>query len=373
MITLEVSGLKYEGFTDIKIFRSIEAISGSFEFSATSNKVTSFPIKAGAPCRVFIKNTSVINGYVDSIDVTYDSTMHKITIRGRDRTADLVDSSIVEVKEFVGLGLIQIIRKVLDDHNLSAIKIINEAGADPAPFSESDPSSSPVSQSMFDFIETYARKRQVLLTTDGEGNIVLARSASFKSATQLQNIINGDFNNIKSATISYDFNKRFYKYTLWSGQNPSVDFSGGDTSYESVAVQSGTAIDNSINMRQSRTVEIISETSDSNVNLTDLATWTKNLTKARSTEYEAIVYGYHQDESETTLWKPNILVKVQDNFADINSTLLIKSVEYNLSLDTGSTTVIKLVDKDAYTLQLKVDAATQKSDKKGDDIIFTDS
>lgn len=381
MITLEVNGIKYDGFTDISVTRNIETISGSFNFSATSNDITSFPIAAGDACRVWIGNTSVINGYVEVIRVAYNATSHSISITGRDRTCDIIDSTIVGVKEFQGMTLTAVIQKVLANHGLSDIQVINEAGnvetgqpsvtADSSdPFTDSDPAASPINQTLFEFIESYARKRQVLLTTDGDGNIVLARSATGAASINLENIINGQFNNIKSASVNYDFTKRFYKYTLQSQQNPGatgISF-GADVSYENVAVQTGFALDSDI--RTSRITEVISETSDSTVNLTRLAIWTKNLTRARSTEYECVVQGYHYDEAKTQIWKPNILVKVVDDFANINATLLIKSVEYGLSVDAGSTTTITLVDADSYTLQLKVDAATQKADKKGDDITF---
>ncbi len=370
MITLEASGIPYEGFTEVKIFRSIETISGSFQFSATSSSIQVFPIKAGEPCKAFIGGTQVINGFVDSVSVEYDSGSHRITIAGRDKTADVIDSTIVAVKEFSGLGLVQIIEKVLADNGLPDIQVINEAGVDPAPFPEGDPSSSPVSQTVFDFIEMYARKRQVLLTGDGDGNIVLARSSTETASVTLENIVGGEFNNIKSAIVSYDFTQRFSKYTLQSGQNPAGNPFGATVSLDNVAVQNGFATDASRGMRASRVTEIISETSDTNVNLTQLATWTKNLARARSTEYECIVQGYHQDVDNTTLWKPNILVKVNDEFADINATQLVKSVEYNLSLDGGSATAIVLVDPDSYTLQTQIDAATQKANKKGDEFTF---
>ena len=63
MIVLEVNGVKYEGWTNIKVTRNIETISGSFQFSTTSSDVSNFPIKAAESCKVYIKDTMVINGY----------------------------------------------------------------------------------------------------------------------------------------------------------------------------------------------------------------------------------------------------------------------------------------------------------------------
>lgn len=385
MITLELNGQRYQGWTEISVMRNIETMSGSFNFCATSSNINTFPIKVGSPCKVFIDNTMVVNGYIDTVGVSYSSNDHSISITGRDRTEDIIDSTIVGVKEFQGMNLIQVIQKVLKDNGLTEIKIINEAGNIDAIFPDNDPAATPISQTVFSFIETYARKRQVLLTTDGKGNIVLARGSKYTSSAVLQNQVDGLFNNIKSANVNYDLTKRFYKYTLQSQQNPAAIGIGFDTpggadedvegqeyiqegddvpevDVNSVVVQNGFAIDSSI--RSSRVTEIISKTSDSSVNLTELAEWTKNLARARSKEYTAVVVGHYQDDAKTLPWEPNILVKVIDTFADINATLLIKSVEYKVSLDSGSTSHICLVDSDSYTLQLAIESETEKKKKR---------
>ncbi len=387
MMILEVNGIKYEGWTDVKITRNIEMISGSFHFSATSSNIVLFPIKAAQPCKVYIDKTMVINGYVDSVEVSYDAGSHNISISGRDRTCDLIDGTIVGIKEFQGMELVPIIEKILLNHNLSDIKVINKAGDITAEFPDLPQASSPISQTIFNFIETYARKRQVLLTTDGLGNIVLARAATGSALTGLQNIVNGTHNNILSGKVTYDLTKRFYKYILQSAQNPAVadiayddgsqenDTSDTDTgesqsnesaiqSNESVAVQTGEAIDDSI--RKSRIIETIPKTTASTVDLGDLAEWTKNLAIARSIEYEVTVQDFFHDESKTKVWEPNILVQVNDDFVAINAIMLIKSVEYSLSLGGGSVTTLCLVDKDSYTLQLAIDSETNtKKAKKG--------
>jgi prophage tail gpP-like protein len=51
------------------------------------------------------------------------------------------------------------------------------------------------------------------------------------------------------------------------------------------------------------------------------------------------------------LWEPNKLVLVLDNFNRLGGMLLIRSVRYEESVDTGTTTVIDMTYRDAYTLQ----------------------
>ncbi len=368
MITLEVNGSRFDGFTDISVNRNVENISGSFLFTATSDNVTTFPIEVGSPCRVFIANDSVIDGFVESVQVSYDAGTHSLSIAGRDRTADVIDSSVVGKKEFVGpIGLVDIITRTLTDNGIEGISVTDTTGGI-ASFKEGEFFSAEIGSTVFEFIEKYARKRQVLLTTDGDGNIVLARAGKTSAIATLQNIKNGVDNNILSGNINYDFTQRFNKYTMESQQNPSALSFGADVSVPNVPVQTGTDTDDHI--RSSRQLQIMTGSSDTGGDLKNLATWHANLRRIRSADYSVVVQGFHQDEAATTLWIPNILVQVVDNFADVSATLLIKSVEYNFNITAGSTTTINLVDKDAYTLEANISSAEERVNSKGSNLVF---
>ena len=368
MITIEINGVKFEGFQEISVSKNIETISGSFSFAATSDNVTIFPIKRSDPCKVFINNESVINGFVDTINVSYDSNSHSIGIQGRDRTSDIIDSTVIGVKDFIApITLEGIIRKVLDDNGLSSIPIVNEAGTIET-FPTGTQFSAETGQTVFDFIESYTRKRQVLLTTNGDGDLVIARAGSVSAITSLQNKLDGQTNNIKNARMNYSSISLFNKYVLKSQQNIGALSFGADVDPANAVNRSGEATDSSI--RTTRQLEIPSNTSDDNVDLGNLAVWNANLRRARATTFSVVVQGHHQDEAQTRLWKPNELVQVEDQFADINAILLVKSVEYNLSLSGGSTTTIDLVPKDSYTLQAELDATEANANKQGENLIF---
>lgn len=363
-ITLEISGNRYDGFTSINVFKSIETISGSFNFSATSDNILVFPVQVGSACRVLIDNNPIITGYIENVSVSYDSGTHSLQISGRDKTCDIVDSTAVGKKEFSGpISLTQIITKSLSDNSITDISIINNAGTI-AKFEDSDLFGAEVGETLFSFIEKYARKRQVLLSSNGDGNIVLNRAGSTKALVALENIVGGQTNNIKSGNISYDLTQRFNKYIMQSQLNNSALFDESGTSTDNAVTQTGEATDNKIK-RTSRQLEITSNSSDSSVTLKDLATWHSNLRRARGTTYNVIVQGFYQDEAKTRLWTNNELVQVVDDFADVSATLLIQSVEYNFSLESGSTTNISLVDKDAYTLEANISAAEQRVNDKG--------
>lgn len=368
MITLEINGTRFDGFTEVSVFRSVETISGSFSFVATSNDVTDFPIQAGDACRALIGNDSAIDGFVESLQVSYDSGTHSIATRGRDKTCDVIDSSVVGKKEFVGpISLKNIIETALSDNKITGVSVINEAGTIET-FKEGEFFSAEIGATVFEFIEKYARKRQVLLTTDGSGNIVLARAGTDTAITTLQNIKGGTENNILSANINYDFTQRFNTYTMESQLNPSALSFGAATANTSVVNQSGNNQDSFI--RPSRQLQLMSGSSDNSGDLANLATWHANLRRARSTDYSIVVQSFYQDAAKTALWVPNQLVQVVDEFADVSATLLIRSVEYNLNSTGGSTTTLSLVDKDSYTLEANISNAEARVNKKGSNLTF---
>lgn len=364
MITLEVNGASFNGFTDITVSRSIETMASTFNFTATINNQSTFPIKVNDACKVVIGKVFVINGFVEAVSVNYSPSSHAIQISGRDRTADVIDSSVVGNVSFIApIAFEQVIRNVLDNLGLKNIKVLNQAG-DIAIFTEGEIISGEIGMSAFDFIEEYARKRQVLLTTDGAGNILLTRGSGQVITTMLLNQLGGDRNNIKSSTTNYDNSQRYNSYTVESQINLSGEFSGEVDINTAVDQQGVAPIDSEI--RATRQLVINAEVSSDIQTATERANWEANIRRARSFTYNVKVQGFFAEEDKR-LWQPNFLVKVIDDFASINAFLLIKNVTYNFSNDGGSTTSIDFVVKDAYTLQALQDKLDQQANELGED------
>ncbi len=385
MITIEIAGTKFEGFESVSVSKNIETISGSFALSATSDgpiSTAAFPIRAGDPCKIFIKEETIINGFVDDAEVRYDAFAHVLDITGRDRTEDVIDSTFIVQRAFNSpINLEDVIRTTLrkiDEavggstvFGENGIEILNEVGTIEN-FSTEESVAAEIGQTLFEFFETYARKRQLLLTSNGNGDIVLTRSGPTLVSTVLQHKVGGgEANNIKSGRIKYDHKDLFHTYLMQSQSNPSAFSSikgaiGIDQG--TVADQNGQATDEKI--RKSRRLVIPSKTSDNNADLQKLAEWHRDIRRARQTPYSVVVQGFHQDVEQTKVWTINQLVKVEDDGADVHATLLIKAVDYKLDLQAGSTTTIHLVPPESYALQGKIDAATAKANEQGGFLTF---
>lgn len=366
MIFLEVDGFTYEGFTDISVVCSIGAISGSYTFGVTSSKKVSLPIQEGQSCRVLIDDTPIINGYVETMPIAYDSETHTIQISGRDRTMDAIDSSTV-LKELSGtLSLQAAMRQILDANGLQDIEVINQVSG-LAPFKDGDIESAEVGETVFEYVEKYARKRQVLLTRDGSGNIVITRSGTANSVTALLNVVGGTNNNILSGSGQYSGTELFNKYTVRSQQNPAALDNAGTVSASAISNQSGTVFDN--NVRATRILEIRPDQSGSSDDSKQFATWSRNIRRAKAFSYTAVVEGHYQNEAKTRLWVPNEIVSINDDFigmsSQLNAKMLIDTVEYKQNLKDGTTTIITCVDKNAYTLQSEQDLRDSRANDLG--------
>lgn len=360
-VTLEIDGLNYTGFKSINFSKSIENISGRFNFTAVGSEDLVFPIKRRASCRIKVNNINIINGFVEVIRVRYSERSHKIIIEGRDKTADVIDTQIDGNIEFnTPISLQRVIRQTLDRINATDIGAIDNVG-DLNPYEETELVSAEVGQTAFKFIEKYARKRQVLLTSDNDGNILITRASQEILPVSLQNVIDGEENNIISGDISFDDSRRFNRYRAKSQGNISSMVNAGSTDNENTVNLEGVAFDRDI--RQTRILNFVTENSSDDFTATQRAAWEANIRRTRSFSYRVTVQGATYDG--TNPWPVNRLVQVIDDFGKIDAVLLIRSVNIKIDVDRGSLTDLELVYRDSYTLTPARTAADRRSNIVG--------
>lgn len=355
-INIMINGVEYFDFTDVTITKSIETFAGKFVITTTSTSNIDFPLKVNSECKILVQGEPVINGYIESLIIDYDDKTHSIQVTGRDRTADLVDSTVggSDTSEFQlptkGLTLKQITESLLTKFNLSSIKVIDNHGT--KPFKKGDIVSAEYGTKVFDFLEKYAKKRQVLLTTDGNGDIVFTRTPTKQYITPLL-LSDTEPSTILRGSIRYNNSKRYNKYLCTTQDNPAALDQFIDTSKitspskvagnESV----GQATDNEV--RSSRIYHFESESSSSSEPLNDRAKWEANFRKSQASKWSYTVQG-HIAKDDSMIWKPGYKVLVVDSFANLNSYALISSVEYKFNLTGGSKTVLKLLPDIAFSL-----------------------
>ena len=73
-IYLEVNGVRYEGFTDVIINRSIENFSSEFSFSTTvkedDDRVIQTAFKVQDEVKIYIDEELIITGYIERLNIS---------------------------------------------------------------------------------------------------------------------------------------------------------------------------------------------------------------------------------------------------------------------------------------------------------------
>lgn len=346
-INIKVDGEIYENFTSARVKISLDSVSGSFSFAAVSSGGVQLPFDVGAACEILVNDETVLNGYIEKLEVSYSANGHKILLSGRDKTADLIDSTIQGINLSPPISLKQAIQATLDDIGNTSISITEDAETDDFNKAEEKINGSQ-GRNAFEFVEHLARKRQVLLTRDGNGGIEITKGSGVDSGAKVQNIIGSNDNNIKSGAVSYDLTGRFNKYVIASQLSPVALNFGGETTTKEVVEQCKHEIDSEI--REGRQLVIKAETASSNAQCEKRAVWSSNIRKARGRIYSCIVQGFNNSEGD--LYKPNHLIQVADEFANINAKMLLNSIEFSFDVSEGSISSLAFVDSNAYTLEL---------------------
>lgn len=354
---LEVNGIQYENFTAASVEIRLDALANSFSFEAVAAEGQPLPFKGGDRCRVIVNDTAVLTGFIEVINVSYSAGNHTITVEGRDKTGDLLDSSLDVISDLrAPITLKEIIEKAIDNigptvNIFDKIRVIQEVLIQP--FNPAEDVASPeAGENAFEFIEKYSRKRQVLLTSDGDGNVVITDGSGIPAIGSIQHIIGAADNNVISSSFSFDTTGRFRDYKFASQLNPVPLNAAGETGLATVAGQKGGVSDPDI--RAGRQLILISETPNSDEQNTARSEWEANIRKARGLVYSAIVSGYSVDASDpnTSLWQINRLYQVVDDYLGKSEPMLLNSILFTLDTGEGELTSLGFVDEKAYSLEL---------------------
>lgn len=341
MIELQVNSVAYSDFTEATFTESMDNFSSEFMFMAVSDYRKAFPFVVGDTCSVFIDGTKKLTGYIDVISGSYTSDTHEIIIQGRSKISDLIDSQLESPITIVGSVTLQAFTEIiLNSAGITGVEVTAPDGLKPL----KDVESFAPGESAYEILETYARKLQVLLTSNENSNIVYARNSGISAGVSIIN--NGPDSNIKQASFTTDHSGRYNKYIIMAQQNPVGILSG--ISAEEVADQnSAPVLDTAI--RTSRKLIMISEIASNREKAKERAQWEADIRRSRSVQYNATVQGHSH---ENGVWSKNTLVDVDDIYAGIRNQRLINSLSFTYSLERGSETVIGTMDKNAYTLNL---------------------
>jgi len=374
-ITLAINGQSYTGFISAEVSRSFSDASGQFTLITTPTDTNNrpqdaYPIKTGDSCQIMVSGQVFLTGYVEEINISHSATEYNIEIKGRDRTCDLIDSTIdpdVLTSSSGNTTLQKICETVIEKIGIKNLGVINNLGEEidiaDTSFTSGEIIAAMPGQNAFDYLQQYARYKQTILSTDGQGNLTINRTGTELLPVRLLCEVNGTQNNIVRASASLNNTEQYNVYKVYS-QKALMFFEFQGTKFaqdssepqNSAINQVGTSINKDI--RTGRQYVCVTDTPViSAANAINYADWENNYRKAKSFSYQPTIAEHTYDG--TNIWTPNTLVTVKDDLSyiqngyGINSVLLIDGVTFNQDANDGLTTTLNLVYKNSYSLVIE--------------------
>jgi prophage tail gpP-like protein len=338
-VTLTVNGKAYGGFKSVRIESGIERMARSFEVSVTDRWPGSVGqvrrIVPGDLCEVRIGDDLLCTCYVDATPIDYGGDAVTIMVRGRSKTADLVDCAAdnpAEGGQFKNLKVEAVAEKISKQYG---IKVVAETDTGAA-ISEHQIQQG---ESVFESLERLAKQRQVLVSDNAAGDLVLVSpGGGGKAASALELGIN-----ILSASAGFDYTEVYSDYSV-KGQ---VGKRGNDSDWDGTSAANlstkGQATDKSVKRKR---VFVVRQSGHA-----DAATCQKRaeheqrIRAAKAGEIRYTVAGWRQKDG--SLWRPNITVAIKDAIMGIAKDLLVSEVIWTLD-EGGMVAELVCISPDAY-------------------------
>ncbi len=333
-LILNVDGQRHRGWKSVRVIESLDRVANSFELSLSdywgaNNAADRRTIVAGMPCQVFIDNTLIMSGYIDEVSPRYDAKQHSLEVVGRSKAGDLVDCSL-EGQTFNDQTLLQIATALALPFGISVSLASGVDIGEPISTARLEPG-----QTIYEFLEEWARIRAVRFVSDANGNLIITRAGASRAADRLAL---GE--NIRQAGGTLSTRDR---YTLYTAIAQTDEFDESDFN----ALVSGEVSDNWGRYNRHRPHTFLVEGAADIDDAKKRADWQRRTAYGRSQGLSYTLTGWRQDNGD--LWPVNALVAVNDHWAGIDGERLI--VEVARVFDSGGRrTELRVMPKEAYDL-----------------------
>lgn len=330
-LSLLISGTAFDGWKKVLVRRSLEALAGEFSLEVSEPFPHDIParrVQIGSACEVHAEDDVALEGYVEAVAPSHSSTHHGLTISGRDRTGDLVDCSAIHSPgEWSGLRIDRIARILCEPFGVT-VRAEVDVGKAFERFRLQE------SETAFHALERMARHRGLMIVSNGRAEVVLTRRSAVRATTSLELGVN-----IRAGSAPYSDVDRYSTYTV-KGQRH-----GTDTLWGSQISSSAQAVDPHV--ERYRPLSMIAEAQADAGDLRDRAQWEASRRAARARRPTLTVRGWRDAGGE--LWQPNRIVRVRDDWLEIDAELLIVTAALRYDA-AGTVTELALARPEAFDL-----------------------
>ena len=366
-VELVVDGQIFMTWTRVNITRSLTDLSGSFELEMTDppRHIAAFPwstprpgapIRFGAKAEIRVWGEPVLVGWIEDVHPYVEDGRAMLYVAGRDVTCDPVDCPPDPRgrHEYRNIDLLEFCKKVLAKWPHISVRAEVDVGA------AFDRLSVDAGETALSAIEKHARKRGVLVTSDGVGGVVLTRSG--KTAAPGSIALPG---NVRALQGNVSARERFSDYFVKGGAEksggrkggPALDAEAGpaDEPRQAAGDQSGEGhaeAAGSLVMGHARDEEVtrwrpVVNLSRTQTSQNDAQTYAEWLMRTRRGKSEQVDYEVSGWRAPGGLWRLNQLAMVEDNYSLISRQMLIHRIAYQYSA-RGELTRLGLCGPEAY-------------------------
>lgn len=391
-VSLEVGGMRFEGWKSVRIKHAIENLAGTFTLDVSErwpDQTEAFTIEPGASCTVSIGDDVMITGYIDVVRVKATATEHTITIEGRDKTGDLVDCSAPS-KEWLDMAFEDIATELLDPYGIPLVTQVETSGAGYAPKkgkgkgkggkSKKSPAkaaaggggklprkASNSGETVHKLLDKMAKIQGVMLISDRLGGLMVTRAGLNGDASDVLEL--GE--NMKAIDYERSFANLFSEITVKSQVNGAVAGGGGQTDGNINTKQSGVVARlsaagggqtttrfvgkqkskasvtvSTAGVERYRPLMIVAEDQATDDRCLQRAMWEAGTREGKSKRIVVDVQGWRQ--SDGTIWEINTLVNMVCPFVKEDQDMLISGVEYLLDDKSGTICRMTIFAPEAY-------------------------
>ncbi|EBB2051054.1 baseplate protein [Salmonella enterica] len=348
-VELKVDGKIFSGWTSVTVNRSIETMAGYFDLGVNVQTSTDLSSLApGKPFTLSIDGQTVITGYTDGRRRQMGADSMKITIAGRDKTADLIDcAAIYKGGQWKKRTLEQIARDLCQPYGVAVRWELTDAES-AAPFSSFTLDHS---ETVYEALGRAARARGVLITSNAAGDLVFTRADESHS----DRLVLGE--NLLSVDFDEDYRDRFSEYTV-KGHGRSNGKVGDTVDARTIASQKGTATYSAIT--RYRPMIILADSKIDAQSATARALREQRRRLAKSVTFEAQLDGWTRSNGQ--IWMPNILAEIDaSKFAIQTGPLLVSKVVLTLDDREGVKTTLTLAPRDGFLVPVEKDRKGKSS------------
>ncbi|HDS4829655.1 phage baseplate assembly protein [Citrobacter koseri] len=348
-VELKVDGKIFSGWTSVTVNRSIETMAGYFDLGVNVQTSTDLSSLApGKPFTLSIDGQTVITGYTDGRRRQMGADSMKITIAGRDKTADLIDcAAIYKGGQWKKRTLEQIARDLCQPYGVAVRWELTDAES-AAPFTSFTLDHS---ETVYEALGRAARARGVLITSNAAGDLVFTRADESHS----DRLVLGE--NLLSVDFDEDYRDRFSEYTV-KGHGRSNGKVGDTVDARTIASQKGTATDSGIT--RYRPMIILADSKVDAQSATARALREQRRRLAKSVTFEAQLDGWTRSNGQ--IWMPNILAEIDaSKFAIQTGPLLVSKVVLTLDDREGVKTTLTLAPRDGFLVPVEKDRKGKSS------------